>query len=97
MLGGESAGAIEDGIYRYQHSTVQYRVCTTCHVAHGSNAVMSGRFSQGQTYPGMELSGGTNSYLLKLDNRGTCQACHDPTGTSTVGGVMPLPEPTAVP
>jgi predicted CXXCH cytochrome family protein len=92
-----TAGAIEDGIYRYQHSTVQYRVCTTCHVAHGSNAVMSGRFSQGQTYPGMELSGGTNSYLLKLDNRGTCQACHDPTGTVTAGNLVPSTLAPSVP
>ena len=26
-----------------------------------------------------------SSRLLKVDNRGTCQACHDPTGTVPAG------------
>lgn len=82
--------AASDGTYKFQHSTTQNRTCTTCHVAHGSNAQMSGRFSTGQTYPGSEDEVGTNSFLLKADNRGTCQLCHDPTGTVTAGQYYPL-------
>lgn len=48
-------------------------VCMTCHLAHGSSAIMSGNAGVGA------LPGGTNaadSALLRLDNRGICQACH---------------------
>jgi predicted CXXCH cytochrome family protein len=72
-----------DAIYKYRHGT-QNRQCTICHVAHGSNAVMDGDFSKVYPYPG-STSGSPNispsSRLLKVDNRGTCQLCHDPTGT----------------
>jgi hypothetical protein len=36
-----------------------------------------------------------DSRLLKIDNRGTCSACHDPTGTTVVGTYIG-PEPTPV-
>ena len=75
--------------------------CTQCHVAHGSNASMTGWSAANEDPGGAALEPGAPGYgdsrLLKVDDRGTCQLCHDPTGTSTVGGVMPLPEPTAVP
>ncbi len=29
-----------DSIFSYRHTTAQNRTCTTCHVAHGTNAVM---------------------------------------------------------
>jgi predicted CXXCH cytochrome family protein len=73
-----------EDIYKYQHRTVPNRACTTCHVSHGSNAQMTGPFSSTVTYPdGTTVS--DSSRLLKIDNRGTCQACHDPTETTDAG------------
>jgi len=59
----------------YAHKPVS---CLTCHVAHGSSAVMTGNAGQapwpdGATSP----SGDARSALLRVDNRGTCQLCHD--------------------
>jgi hypothetical protein len=68
--------------------------CTQCHVAHGSNAVMGGTYSSSFAYP-VELGGAAisapSSRLLKIDNRGTCQACHDATGTVPFIGVVSNP------
>jgi predicted CXXCH cytochrome family protein len=90
-----------DDLYKYQHRTVPNRACVTCHVSHGTNAVMSGDFSSSMPYPNGDVPGVTagiangNSRLLKIDNRGTCQACHDPTETTVVGDYYgPLPMPT---
>lgn len=49
--------------------------CIQCHVSHGSNAKM-GEWSQGVVWPGSETARGTDSSLLRLDNRGVCQTCH---------------------
>ena len=90
-----SAGQM-DTIFKYQHSTKADRVCTTCHVAHGSNRVMVGTYTYNYTQPdgsqtskytvpdqsdGVGTVSSADSRLLKLDNRGTCASCHDPTGT----------------
>jgi hypothetical protein len=80
-----------DSLFNYQHRTVSGRDCLTCHVSHGSNAVMdtdlgtpgAQGFSGTYAYPNGTTS--ASSRLLKLDNRGTCQACHDPTGTIAAG------------
>jgi predicted CXXCH cytochrome family protein len=89
-----------DDLYKYQHRTVPNRACVTCHVSHGTNAAMPGDFSGSVAYPNGDIPatpGGIdngNSRLLKIDNRGTCQACHDPTETTVVGdytGPLPLP------
>jgi hypothetical protein len=52
--------------------------CLQCHVAHGSNASMSGdgktTFSSLQAWPGTTTARGNESTLLKIDNRGTCVA-----------------------
>jgi hypothetical protein len=88
-------------LFEYRHVTTGRLACTTCHVAHGSNARMEGFYSLGQPFP----NGATPSYtigsattgdsrLLKVDNRGTCQLCHDPTGTVAPGqytGPSPTP------
>ena len=86
-----------DAIYTYKHTNSRVE-CTQCHVAHGSNAAMTGDFSGPMTYPdgsapASTTTGGAtptttyfNSRLLKIDNRGTCQACHDPTGTIPFDG-----------
>ena len=84
-----------DGIYKYRHtSTNTARNCITCHVAHGSNAQMTGPYSANLTNPGGTAATVGDSRLLKVDNRGTCQSCHDPTGTITAGTqVGPTPVP----
>jgi hypothetical protein len=59
--------------------------CMTCHVAHGTSAAMTGdgpysgavAWPDGATTP----SGDSRSSLLRLDNRGVCQACHNKPGT----------------
>ncbi len=66
--------------------------CLTCHVGHGSNATMSGvitsQFSPGVNFTGgvqtlgpADASGSHNvalgSTLLRLNNRGVCEACHN--------------------
>jgi hypothetical protein len=80
-----------DSLFNHQHRTVQGRDCLTCHVSHGSNAAMTGPFSASFPYPnnvaGSSLS--ASSRLLKVDNRGTCQACHDPTLTVAAGTLLP--------
>ena len=78
-----------DAIFMYKHGTTRVG-CEQCHVSHGSNAAMTAQFSSTYVY-----ADGTSedSALLKVDNRGTCQLCHDPTGTVTAGtkvGTVPL-------
>ncbi len=80
-----------DSVYTYQHRTRPDRACTTCHVAHGTNAVMDGTFSSTYTYPDLTVS--ASSRLLKIGNRGTCQFCHDPTGTFAIGDQFPVGAP----
>lgn len=85
-----------DDIFTYQHRTrgASGRGCITCHVAHGTSVEMTGTFSANYTFPDGTVS--DNSRLLKIDNRGTCQMCHDPTGTSVAGDQFP-PAPYPVP
>jgi predicted CXXCH cytochrome family protein len=89
-----------DAIFTYRHTaTATSRNCITCHVAHGSNAQMPGTYSANMEYPGgttgVAPAGKVgDSRLLKVDNRGTCQMCHDPTGTIVAGQqVGPTPVP----
>ena len=85
-----------DAIFTYQHRTrgASGRSCITCHVSHGSNAVMDGAYSSTYTFP--DGTSSSNSRLLKVGNRGTCQLCHEPTGTSKAGDQYP-PAPYPVP
>ena len=84
----------EDATYKDQHSTASNRGCTVCHVAHGSNAEMNTAngtsFALNVPYPDGTTTS-TSSRLLKVDNRGTCQMCHDPTGTIVEGTLLPNP------
>ncbi len=90
-----------DVIFSYRHTTAKNRTCTTCHVAHGTNAVMNQDTALGTTYsanvpyPDGSTTAG-DSRLLKADNRGTCLMCHDPTSGSaaTAAGVSPLAQGT---
>jgi predicted CXXCH cytochrome family protein len=86
-----------DATFMYRHTTAKNRTCSTCHVAHGSNAIMNTNPVNGTTYsanvPFPDNSAGNgDSRLLKVDNRGTCLLCHDPTAGSaaTAAGVDPL-------
>jgi predicted CXXCH cytochrome family protein len=89
-----------DGIFKYRHSTTSNKPCLTCHVSHGSNAQMPGDFSKAFPYPNstdLVPNVSPSSRLLKIDNRGTCQACHDPTTTITPGTVSPSAAPSPAP
>jgi len=91
-----------DSIFKYRHGTTSSE-CTQCHVSHGSNAVMDSDtgtaglqgFAANFPYPDSSLS--ASSRLLKVGNRGTCQMCHDPTGTITVGTLLPGGSPIVLP
>jgi predicted CXXCH cytochrome family protein len=48
--------------------------CIQCHVAHGSDAKMEG-YATTINYPN-GTAAGSDSFLLRVDNRGTCQMCH---------------------
>jgi predicted CXXCH cytochrome family protein len=52
--------------------------CITCHLTHGSPALMSTLITD-QTSPGIDQAGTPNldSTLLRIDNRGVCMACHN--------------------
>jgi predicted CXXCH cytochrome family protein len=69
-----------DATFMYRHrSDANYKAgaanCITCHVSHGSNAVMGGT-SVGLN-PGDTPVVGNDSRLLRVDNRGTCVMCHN--------------------
>lgn len=78
-----------DADYTYRHQT-DTTECTQCHVAHGSDSAMTGTNSSTIPYPDDDPLGtrhiSSSSRLLKIDNRGTCQACHDPTLTLPYDG-----------
>lgn len=101
---GNTDRPTDDPIFTYQHRSNQPE-CTQCHVAHGSNALMDATFSAtlpepngspAPTYsnvgPGNSASSG-DSRLLKVDNRGTCNMCHDPTDTILSGTYSPSGAP----
>jgi predicted CXXCH cytochrome family protein len=53
-------------------------VCSTCHFSHGTSAAMTG-FADGGPSGAGTLPGNTtasDSALLRLDNRGVCETCH---------------------
>jgi hypothetical protein len=98
-----TAHASGDALFAYRHQTLENRACTTCHVSHGSNARMEGAFSKTMPFPnGTQVTyniGGTtgDSRLLKVDGRGTCQLCHDPTYTENNGQYRGPTTPPGVP
>ncbi len=92
-----------DALYTYRHTTTVFPQCTQCHVSHGSNSQTTGWNTQHVAYPNNDGTGGTyepfsaaastDNRLLKIDGRGTCQMCHDPTGTVTTRFVYSPPTP----
>jgi predicted CXXCH cytochrome family protein len=93
-----ATNASGDPVYTYRHVSNARVECTQCHVSHGSNAAMSGESAAVEypdggdpttvTDPDTLVVTTLNSRLLKIDNRGTCQACHDPTGTIPYDGAV---------
>ncbi len=85
-LAGEESATTDSGdaVYAYRHRTDQTSqgtpTCIQCHVAHGSNASM-GTYSAAVTNPDGSAAEGTlagaDSRLLRIDNRGVCQMCHN--------------------
>jgi len=82
--GGSAQTSSGDAIFNYRHETDGIQnssndstppTCVQCHVAHGSNASM-GVNSQAVPMPGASTGRGTDSSLLRIDNRGTCVKCH---------------------
>jgi predicted CXXCH cytochrome family protein len=84
-----SAGSGEtssgDAIFKYRHTTTGTTfagndttapTCVQCHVAHGSNAAV-GTNSAAVALPGQSSGRGADSSLLRIDNRGVCQKCHN--------------------
>ena len=73
-----------DPTFMYQHRTdTNYKSsgpnCITCHVAHGSNAGMTGNATH-VAVPGgggTTLTASNDSRLLRVDNRGVCLMCHN--------------------
>ncbi len=84
-----------DSLYKYQHRTVPNRACVTCHVSHGSNVAMTGSYASTFTRPDGTAS--ASSRLLKVANRGTCQMCHEPTGTLGADTYTGVTNPGQVP
>jgi len=78
-----------DAVFNYRHTSgrvdkagVSRPNCIQCHVSHGSNAtVAAGGFVPGEGVDPLvsAVSGtaGTDSKLLRIDQRGTCVMCHN--------------------
>ena len=86
--GTTRTAASGDAVFTYRHTSGAIKEdspnCLQCHVAHGSNAAMSGTFSGGLKGPNDEsavsirtVTGQTDSRLLRMDNRGICIMCHN--------------------
>jgi predicted CXXCH cytochrome family protein len=72
-----------DSLFMYKHGTTRIG-CEQCHVSHGTDVAMTTAGSLSVNNPD-GTPGGTDSRLLKVSNRGTCNLCHDPTGTVVPG------------
>jgi predicted CXXCH cytochrome family protein len=88
-----------DATYTYKHRSdeqANYKPdCIQCHVAHGTNAAMTGGAAavvapDGITKTGaVATTGYQNSSLLRVDNRGTCLMCHAVGGPNPANVVAP--------
>jgi predicted CXXCH cytochrome family protein len=75
-----SDGINADDPFGVGYETAHEATCQNCHVAHGSAAQM-GTYSGTVAWPDQATapSGNARSSLLRLDNRGICIGCHNPT------------------
>ena len=83
---GSYRTASGDPVFMYKHrsdgnSAQGAANCITCHVSHGSNAtVLAGGFVPGEGLTAATTgagTAGTDSKLLRVNNRGTCVMCHN--------------------
>jgi predicted CXXCH cytochrome family protein len=71
-----------DPVYSYRHTSDQAeqgtgkRTCIQCHVSHGSNSSMTAK-ADSVPFPDGSGAGEGDSRLLRVDNRGVCQMCHN--------------------
>lgn len=66
-----------DSIFTWRHRTTSSSgstSCVRCHVSHGSTAAMTG-LAASEPWPGGSTAP-RDGTLLRLDNRGVCEACH---------------------
>ena len=70
-----------DGAYQNRHrsnvTTDNAPTCAQCHVAHGSNVAMGTQSAAVKDPGGATLIATQASRLLRIDNRGICQMCHN--------------------
>ncbi len=68
-----------DAVYAFRHRTNETSesspTCIKCHVAHGTDATM-GPYASAVPNPDGSAAGSA-SFLLRIDNRGVCQMCHN--------------------
>jgi predicted CXXCH cytochrome family protein len=69
-----------DAVFSKRHRTDQTSQgsanCIQCHVAHGSNAA-AGEASAGGVHSLEGVPAAADGFLLRIDNRGVCQMCHE--------------------
>lgn len=80
---GSATTSSGDPIFTYRHTSNREitsggsaRNCIQCHVAHGTNATMTGPNSGSVNHPDNTTDTG-GSKLLRINNRGVCQVCHN--------------------
>jgi predicted CXXCH cytochrome family protein len=93
LTSGSGATLVTDATFTYRHRSdradkdgLNVPNCIQCHVSHGSNVAMTSRAASvaapDGSIPGATVAnGGTGtmmvSRLLRVDNRGTCEMCHN--------------------
>ncbi len=92
LTSGTGATLTTDATFTYRHRSdaadkegVNRPNCIQCHVSHGSNVAMSAYRARTFTAPdgttpapaGTPAMAVNNSRLLRVDNRGTCEMCHN--------------------
>ena len=92
-----------DPTFTYKHRSdeqANYKPdCIQCHVAHGTNAVMTGTAASVKAPDGLTVTGDPattgyqNSSLLRVDDRGTCLMCHAVGGPNPANTPAPTPTP----
>ena len=76
-----------DATFNYRHKALEVGAdpakpnptCLACHVSHGTNAISTGANSGAVKWPDpvAAVTAATNSRLLRMDNRGICEKCHN--------------------
>jgi predicted CXXCH cytochrome family protein len=66
------------GLAALAYDSGDMMTCLTCHRAHGTAATMGDEAAiPARTISGVAFPSGTNSMLLRLNDRGVCQQCHN--------------------